>query len=322
MKGAPSPTAPIAQAVEYYLALRRQLGFGLQREGAQLMALADYARQSGHSGPLTIALMVCWAQSSARAGAHQQARRLEIARRFAQFWAAFAPATEVPCAGRLGSSASVRRAHIYSAQQVRDLLQAAAQLAGPPAWRGLTFQTLLGLLACTGMRLSEALQLERRDLDPEQSLLILRHTKGGQSRQVILHPSALSALQRYDRQRPSGVAPSAFFSLRGGHPLRLDAVEEVFSQLRHRLGWPVPGWRLHDLRHTFAVNCLVGWYQQGADVDQKIPALSTYLGHAGPEDTYWYLTAAPQLMSLVQARWQNASPKPLTTLLPCPTPLP
>jgi integrase len=225
------------------------LGFGLEREGAQLKALAHYAHQSGHSGPLTIQLMVCWAQSSTKAGAHQQARRLEIARRFAQFWTAFAPTTEVPCAGLLGSSASVRRAHIYSTQQVRDLLQAAARLAGPPAWRGLTFQTLLGLLACTGMRLSEALHLQRWDLDPEQSLLILRHTKGGQSRQVILHPSALSALQHYDRQRPPGDAQSAFFSLRGGHPLHPDTVQEVFSQLRHRLGWPVPGWRLHDLRH-------------------------------------------------------------------------
>jgi integrase len=249
-------------------------------------------------------LMVRWAQSSSKAGQRQQARRLEIARRFAQFWAGFAPATQVPCAGLLGSSSSIRRAHIYSAEQVRDLLRAAAQLPGPPKWRGLTFQTFLGLLACTGIRVSEALQLQCQDVDLEQSLLHLRHTKGGQSRQVLLHPSARAALQRYDQQRPTGGPQSSFFSFHSGQPLAYHIVWEAFCKLRRRLGWPVPGWRLHDLRHTFAVNCLIGWHRQGANMDQKILALSTYLGHARPQDTYWYLSAVPQLMALVQARWQ------------------
>ena len=305
MNSAPLPTAPLSQAIDYYLALRRRLGFSLEREGAQLLALGRYVQKSGHAGPLTIELMVRWAQSSPKASQRQQARRLEIARRFAQFWAGFAPATEVPSPALLGSSASRRRAHIYSAQQMGNLLQAASQLPGPPAWRGLTFQTLLGLLACTGMRISEALQLQGRDLDQAHSLLHLRHTKGGQSRQLILHPSALAALQRYDRKRPARHPDSAFFSLRSGQPLGYDTVQEVFCQLRQRLGWPIPGWRLHDLRHTFAVNCLLGWYRQGADVDQKMLALSTYLGHARPQDTYWYLSAVPELMALVQARWQN-----------------
>lgn len=306
MKNPPLPTAPLAEAIEYYLALRRQLGFILEREGAQLLGLANYAQEAGHVGPLTVELAVRWAQSSPTAGAHQQARRLEIARRFAQFWSAFAPATEIPCAGQLGPSNSVRQAHIYSPDQISDLLNAAGQLRACPAWRGLTYQTLFALLVCAGLRISEALQLQVRDLDVEQSLLILRHTKGGQSRQVALHPSALSALQNYDQRRPKRDSTSAFFSLRSGPPLHLDSVYEVFSQLRRRLGWPVPGWRLHDLRHTFAVNCLVGWYQQGADLDQKIFALSIYLGHARPEHTYWYLSAVPQLMALVQARWKNA----------------
>jgi integrase len=308
MKSAPAATAPLAKAIDYYLALRRQLGFRLQREGAHLIALATYAQRTGHVGALTVDLMVRWAQASAKASLRQQARRLEIARRFAQFWAGFAAATEVPCAGLLGSSASVRRAQIYSPKQIGELLQAAGQLPGPPVWRGLTFQTFLGLLACTGMRVSEALQLQRRDLEPGQSLLRLRHTKGGQSRQVILHASALAALQHYDQQRPAGRPESPFFSLRAQKPLSYGIVREVFGQLRQRLGWPMPGWRLHDLRHTFAVNCLVRWYQQGANVDQKILALSTYLGHARPQDTYWYLSAVPQLMALVQARWQDSQP--------------
>lgn len=308
MNSAPPPTAPLAQAIDYYLALRRSLGFTLQREGAQLIALASYAQQVAHSGPLTIDLILRWAQSSAKASPRHQARRLEIARRFAKFWAGFAPGTEVPSAGLLGSSASVRRAHIYSAQQMSDLLHAAGQLPGPPAWRGLTFQTLLGLLACTGMRVSEALQLQLRDWDQEQASFLLRCTKGGQSRLVMLHPSALAALHRYHQQRPTGGPHSAFFSLRSGRPLGYDSVQAVFGQLRHRLGWPLGSWRLHDLRHTFAVNCLLSWYQQGADVDQKLLALSTYLGHADPQATYWYLSAVPQLMALVQARWQTSPP--------------
>jgi integrase len=310
VKNVPLPGAPFAEGIDYYLALRRQLGFCLEREGAQLRSLAKYAQEAGQVGPLAVNLMIRWAQSSTKAGAHQQARRLEIARRFAQFWAAFAPGTEVPCAGQLGPSHSVRRAHIYSHEQVSDLLHAAGQLRGCPAWRGLTYQTLFGLLACTGLRISEALQLQVGDFDGEQSLLSLRHTKGAQSRQVVLHPSALAALQRYDQQRPKGGSTSAFFSLRSGSPLHPDSLYEVFTQLRRRLGWPVPGWRLHDLRHTFAVHCLIGWYQQGADLDQKIPALSTYLGHARPEHTYWYLSAVPELMALVQARWKNSPLQP------------
>lgn len=312
MKNAPLPTASLAEAIDYYLALRRQLGFYLEREGAQLLALAKYALEAEHVGPLTVDLIVRWAQSSPEAGAHQQARRLEIARRFAEFWSAFAPGTEVPCAGQLGPSNSVRKAHIYTPDQISDLLNAAGQLRDCPAWRGLTYQTLFGLLVCAGLRISEALQLQVGDFDAEQSLLTLRHTKGGQSRQIVLDLSAVSALQRYDQQRPKGDSTSAFFSLRSGPPLHPDSVYVVFSELRRRLGWPIPGWRLHDLRHTFAVNCLVGWYQQGVDLDQKIFALSIYLGHARPEHTYWYLSAVPQLMALVQAHWKTSPLQPST----------
>ena len=306
MKNVPLPGAPLAQAIDYYLTLRRQLGFCLEREGAQLLSLARYAQQAEQAGPLSVDLVVRWAQSSAQASAHQQARRLEIARRFAQFWAAFAPGTGVPCAGQLGPSNSVRRAHIYSHQQVSDLLNAAGELRSCPAWRGLTYQTLFGLLACTGLRISEALQLQVGDFDGEQSLLSLRHTKGAQSRQVVLHPSALAALQRYDQARPQGGLSSAFFSLRSGAPLHPDSVYEVFSQLRRRLGWPVPGWRLHDLRHTFAVRTIIGWYRKGLDPDREMIKLSTYLGHAKPELTYWYIEAVPELLQLASKRAEHA----------------
>jgi site-specific recombinase XerD len=203
------------------LDLRRQLGFKLEREGAQLSSLADYVQEVGHVGPLTIDLMVRWAQSSPQAGAHHQARRLEIARRFAQFWSTFAPGTEVPSPGRLGPSNSVRRAHIYTGSQISDLLHASGELSGPPAGRGLTYQTLFGLLACTGLRISEALQLQVQDLDVPQRLLSLRQTKGGQSRQIVLHASAVQALQRYHEQRSNSGPTSAFFSLRSDSPLHL-----------------------------------------------------------------------------------------------------
>jgi len=308
VKSAPLASDPLPEVVDYYLEVRHRLGFALQREGAQLTGLAAYAQEHGHSGPLTTELMVRWAQSSAQASPRQQARRLAIARRLAQFWAAFAPATQVPPPGLLGSSGSVRRAYIYSPEQIRDLLAAAGRLPGPPAWRGLIFKMLLGLLACTGMRVSEALQLQRQDLDRAQARLHLRHTKGGQSRYLILHPSTLQALEAYDRQHPGAGPQSPWFSLKPEHPLAYASLAEVFDQLRHRLGWPAGGPRLHDLRHTFAVNCVQRWYDQGANLDQKILALSTYLGHANPQHTYWYLSATPQLLTRIQARRQSLLP--------------
>ncbi len=303
-----SGSTDLRQAIDYYLSCRHQLGFALRAEGARLRSLACYAQQHHRATFLTIDCMVAWAQSPAGASPHYYAKRLGIARRFAQFQAAFDPATEVPPAGMLGSCSCRPPVHIYTEGEVRALLQAAAQVGSPETRPGQTYQTLLGLLWCSGLRISEALHLQRTDIDWPSGALTIRHAKFGQSRLVPVADTSLAALRRYDQQRPADTADTtrAFFTLGADHPLCADRARKVFHQLCAQLSWTEPPRpRLHDFRHTFAVNSLIRWHQQGADLQQKILSLAAYLGHRRLAHTYWYLTAVPQLMSLITARLPN-----------------
>jgi integrase len=292
----------LGQAIDDYLSCRHQLGFALRAEGAQLRSLGRYAQEHDGAAPLTIDCMVAWAQSPPGATPPYCAKRLDIARRFAQFQAAFDPATQVPPPGMLGSSSCRPAVHVYTQEEVRTLLQAAAQVGAPEPRPGQTYQTLLGLLWCSGLRISEALHLQCADIAWESGVLTIRHSKFGQSRLIPVADTTLAALRRYDQQRPADTTP-AFFTLGADHPLCADRARKVFRQLCLQLNWTQPPQpRLHDFRHTFAVNSLIRWHQQGADVPQKILSLAAYLGHRRLSHTYWYLSAVPQLMSLVTAR--------------------
>jgi integrase len=201
--------------------------------------------------------------------------------------------------------------HIYSDAEIAQLLRAAAGLRPRGGLRPQTYVTLFSLLACTGLRVSEAHNLTIRDVDLGASLLVIRETKFRKSRLVPLHPSAVTALARYAafRDRYANFSRSEYF-FRTDHAasLRKRAVEGTFDKLRTRLYWTVQGRarrpRIHDLRHTFAVRRLLRWYEEGADVDQKILALSTYLGHAKVTDTYWYLSAIPELLAITARRFE------------------
>ena len=192
--------------------------------------------------------------------------------------------------------------HIYTPQEITALLAAARQLAPPKSLRR-TFRTLLGLLACTGLRISEALQLQLADWDPTQAVLTIRQTKFGQSRYVPLSPSAADRLERLfagSRQSLSqGQRRGALSSISKAKPLAYRQAGETFAALRQQLGWQdrQPRPRLHDLRHTFAVECLLGWYRQGQEeLNAKILSLAVYLGHRNIRHTYWYLSAVPELL--------------------------
>jgi integrase/recombinase XerD len=207
-----SGSTALRQAIDYYLSCRHQLGFALRAEGAQLRSLASYAQQHHGSAPLTIDCMVAWAQSPAGASPHYGAKRLGIARRFAQFQAAFDPAIEVPPAGMLGSCSCRPAVHLYTEDQVQTLLQAAAKVGFPAPRPGQTYQTLLGLLWCSGLRISEALHLQCADIDWQSGVLTIRHTKFGQSRLIPVADSTLAALRRYDQQRPADTTRTFFYS--------------------------------------------------------------------------------------------------------------
>jgi len=298
----------LRKAVAYYLQCRRELGFALAKDGVQLDGFVRYAEQIHHRGPLTVGLALNWAKLPQDANPLWWARRLDIVHRFARFWVAHDPRTQVPPTGVFGPSYHRGPVHIYTDAEISALLHATRQLGPSGSWKPNLYRTLLGLLACTGLRISEALGLEDQDADCESGVLTVRRGKSGHSRCLPLHTSAVAALNGHRKlRRRTIVQPkgSAYFLTSRGKPLVYRRVAAVFRQLCNALGWAhSPRPRLHDLRHTFAVRCLICWHEKNQDVGQKILALSTYLGHRHVASTYWYLTAVPQLLKLASKRFE------------------
>ena len=295
--------------VDEYLALRRGLGFDLKSPGGMLRDFARYAERIGHQGPLTIDLAVQWALFSSSSDLVQAARRLSVVRQFARHRAAFDPATEIPPVGLLGPVPRHRKQpHLYSDAEISALLRQARLLLPRHGLRPRTYVAFFSLLASTGLRLSEACRLTPSDVDLAGGVLTVRESKFRKSRLVPLHATATQALTHYAAHRdasPSG----CFFRTDRAPALTRAAVQKTFSRLRARLGWTAQGRarrpRIHDLRHTFAVRRLLRWYEDGADVERKILALATYLGHAKVTDTYWYLSAVPELMAITSHRFED-----------------
>jgi integrase len=297
----------LTQASDFYLNSRRPLGFALKSDEAILRSLARYAHQIRHRGPLTEKLVLEWSRLPEEVAPLWWARRLLVARRLARFWHAFDPRVQVPPSGVFGPAYRRGQAFIYTAEEIASLLNAAGTLSPTRSLLPSAFRTLLGLLACTGLRISEALNLQTHDFDPSAGTLLIRKSKGGQSRCVPLKPSAVSALKAYQRLRRKHYPQSdngAFFLTGKGRPLSYRRAGKIFRGLRRQLGWkqsPAP--RLHDLRHTFAVNRLISWQRRSDDqVSRKILALATYLGHRNIRHTYWYLSAVPELLALASKR--------------------
>ena len=304
--------ASMVTLVEEYLTSRRKLGYVLRSHGFALLQFARYANKVGHRGPLTTDLAVAWAKLPENADRTYWARRLEMVRSFARYRALFDPCTEIPPDGILGPSRRRVLPHIYSPDEISALIQAASHIDPPGILKRHTYATLLGLLICTGMRISEALRLEREDVDLKTGILTIKLTKFRKSRLVPVHTSTAIELSRYSEQRNRHcplITSKTFFIGDRGTPLKYAGVLRVFLCLRNALKWKNKSGRkaprIHDLRHTFAVQRLLRWYEEGVDLDRKIASLSTYLGHVMIEDTYWYLTAVPELMALTATRFER-----------------
>jgi integrase/recombinase XerD len=298
----------LREAVGDYLTIRRALGFKLVEHERLLNDFAASLEQAGAS-TITTELAVAWAIRSRGAGSWK-AVRLSVVRGFAGYLRTIDPATEVPPTGILIARKRYAIPYLYSEEEIGWLLAAAGALR--PPLRAITHYTLIGLLAVSGMRIGEALRLDRDDVDLDAGVLTIRLTKFGRSRQLPLHASTVKALARYDRQRdelcPRPNAPSFFVSTRAN---RMDksAVQKAFRGLCRRAGIERPRGspqpRLHDLRHAFAVRTLLDWHRAGIDVQPRLLWLSTYLGHVEPSDTYRYLTAAPELLALAAERLES-----------------
>ncbi|CAG7856252.1 hypothetical protein MCAMS1_00665 [biofilm metagenome] len=304
---------------ENYLCERRRLGFGLRSTGYSVMSFARYADALNSQEPLTVEVMADWARQGQGNSDKPStwARRLKKLRPFCFYLQQFEPRTEVPDDSIFGRIGQRLAPHIYSEQEIIDLLAAARNLGSfIPGLRGATYETLFGLIASSGLRVSEAVHLLDTDVDLKSGRLTIRQTKFAKSRLVPMHPSTVEAMRQYRLQRNLHIEVTDetpfFVGTRGrllGHGLDLRQVHRVFINLRDQLGWlnrgAHNGPRIHGLRHTFIVRRVLLWQAQGLDVDQQMLALSTYVGHTNVTNTYWYLTGIPQLMAVAAEKFES-----------------
>ena len=297
-----------------YLTLRRRFGFKLERAGRLLPDFIRYLER--RKAPfITVELALDWAKQPPEGHADWWAQRLGLVRGFAQHLVAIDPRTEVPSREFIPTRGRRATPYLYSTRDVERLMAVARSLRSP--LRGETYASLIGLLAVTGMRVGEAIALDRADVDWTHGTLVVRHGKFRRARQIPLHDTTVSALRVYsklrDRQVPQPHSP-AFFLASTGSRLIYKNVHAVFLRLVRQAGLvhrsPACRPRVHDLRHAFAVRTLMAWYRADRDVDALLPRLSTYLGHVSPASTYWYLSASPELLGLAAHRADRAHRRP------------
>ncbi len=300
---------PLRQALRDYIAVRRALGFKLDKPEKLLAQLLTYIEQRGETH-LRITTMLAWATLPADAHRSWLSYRLSVVRGFACHVHALDPASEVPPGDLLPWRRCRATPYLYSDDELAALIGAAASLQTPH--RIMTYRTLIGLLAVTGMRVGEAIALDRQDIDVAESVITVRMTKFGKSRELPVHASTVEALQHYlrDRDRPRAAAriPAVFVSTAGTR-LWYPNVQWTFHRLVRRAGLSARSAachpRLHDLRHRFAICTMLDAYRQGQDAGARLALLSTYLGHVDPKSTYWYLSAVPELLQLAGDRLER-----------------
>ncbi|MGH9123025.1 MAG: tyrosine-type recombinase/integrase [Acidimicrobiales bacterium] len=290
--------------VEDYLRLRRALGYKLERHELLLPQLINYLEAAGAT-TVSSELAVAWARLPQRARPNYWAARLAVAQGFARYLQTIDPATEVPLSGVFPTRRHRPTPYLWSQDDICGLLEGARALRLP--LRAATHETLFGLLATTGMRIGEALGLERDDVDMGDGVITIRQAKFDRSRLVPLHPSTTAAISRY-RARRDTLCPrprsTAFFLSAAGTRLERSGVDKTLRLITTSMGIRTATVhpRAHDLRHSLAVAILAGWLRADVNVDEHMAVLSTYLGHVSPADTYWYLSASPELMALAAER--------------------
>ena len=304
----------LRDAIDDYLQLRRSLGFTLTQAAQWLQDFATFMEQQ-QASLITTELALQWARRPSRAQPSTWAKRLMVLRQFARFHQTTEPRTEVPPDGLLPHQPKRAKPYLYTDEEIVCLMQAAASFEG---LRGRSYACLFGLLAVTGLRISEALALKQANVDLQQGVLTICKTKFGKSRLVPLHPSTQAALLVYAQYRDDrlrGIITEHFFSSLKGRPLNASTVRYTFRRLCRQIGLhgsPASDQpKLHHFRHRFATQTLVQWSQASANIEQQLPILSTFLGHSRVADTYWYLSAHPELIrqavKQLEHRWEITS---------------
>jgi len=299
-------------ALTDYLSIRRAMGFKLYGDALCLEQFIHFAEVEGATF-ITQDLALRWATLPKQVSPSHWARRLSMVRQFARYCSALDAHTEIPHVDLLSARYTRKPPYLYSDEEVIRLIRAAGALVSPRGVRAATYSTFFALLAVTGMRISESLALNQCDVDLNQGALMICDSKFGKSRWLPIHATTQCALQRYNALRnerfPTTLTTSFFISEQGTR-LTKWAARYTFVKLSRQIGLRGSqdhyGPRLHDLRHRFAIRTLIHWYRSGMDVEQHLPELSAYLGHAHVNDTYWYLSATPELMALAAQRLESA----------------
>ena len=306
-------------AVRAYLAMRRDLGFHLRETGRALLQFVAFMEQH-RATTITTRLALTWAQQPQTVQPAEWARRLSMVRIFARYLRAFDPRTEIPPDGLLPYRPKRARPYLYSDEEIRRLVRAARTMPyhyQRGALRPWVYSCLFGLLSVSGLRLGDARNLELQDVDLQAAVLTIRGAKFGKTRLVPLHPSACTALADYLRRRQQhweGRPVSSYvFVSSWGNRLDVGDIHRTFYAVSRQIGLRGPtdrhGPRIHDLRHRFAAKTLWRWYRTGEDPERRLPVLSAYLGHVHVRDTYWYLSAWPELMReavrRLEQRWED-----------------
>jgi integrase len=301
----------IASQLDRYLSVRRSLGFDLRTDERVLRRFARFADQEGASH-IDTALFLRWDASLPDVGTSTRSARLGKVRLFAQWLSSIDPAHEVPPRGLLPDRSGRARPYIYNEAEIASIIATAKELPSIYGLRGLTCSTLFGLIAVTGLRISEALALEDNDLDTGNGVLRVRRGKLGRERLLPLDRTVVAQLVAYsaERDRLLGRAAPAFFVTENGTKLTDCCARYNFARACQQIGLRAHqhycrhgrGPRIHDLRHTFAVRTMINWYRTGKDPAREMIRLTTYLGHTDPDNTFWYLEAVPELLDLAMAR--------------------
>ncbi|MHB1309725.1 MAG: tyrosine-type recombinase/integrase [Limisphaerales bacterium] len=307
----------LTRAVDDYLELRRSLGFKLREYGNCLHEFVSFLAKNG-AAHVTNKFAVEYATQRQNEKPVSWTRRLIIIRGFARYRIGADPKTEIPPIGLLKFRSQRARPYLYSEGEIRRLLKVALKIESPHKLQAHTYHCLFGLLAVSGLRLGEAVNLQPQDVDWSEGVLTIRGAKFGKTRLVPLHRSTLAVLRNYadlrDKIFPKHVLPT-FLVTSHGTRLEKPNLSRIFRELSRQIGIRKPGVRngprLHDFRHRFAIETLLRWYRCGESVSQRMPVLSTYLGHVNVSGTYWYLGSTPELIAaaskLIEARWKGVA---------------
>ena len=301
----------LADRLDQYVTERRRYGGNWASQAKQVRPFVTFADSEGAQW-ITTGLFLRWKEQFGCAGQATWAGRLSAVRVFATWLQGTDPRTEVPPKGLIPPQGCRPKPYIYSDGEIRRIVTEAMRLKCRTGLRATTWSTMFGLIAVTGMRIGEALALHDPDVDPGAAVIRVRHAKNGRDRVIPITDCTAERLRVYrdTRERIVGRATETFFCAAGGRPLNANAARHTFAMIGQRIGLRAPqlgnkkgrGPRLQDLRHSFATRTIIDWFRQGRHVDAEMYKLSAFLGHAGPDCTWWYIEAVPELLELARDR--------------------